>query len=144
MFSITLLPSWVNHRRLWMCSSNLRSRTEKSDIVLVELCLCSILTHDYKSTPFHEMYLNGWIFYHIRHGYLLENRSIASFFQVYSVRLFSKSAILAVNALRENWRMASDWSSSFRISFSSVSPEWATCISSVSSPALNLFQHRFM
>ena len=128
MFSITLLPSGVSHRRLRMCSSTLRSRTGKSDIVagsvkplgrrscwasvrlsrssrwmlqhagicyvllalpgreglrlhphqfeevqhplgkkeaevvLVELCLCSILIRDYKCTSFHGIYLNGWIF----------------------------------------------------------------------------------
>lgn len=65
-------------------------------------------------------------------------------YRPYFVRESSRAAMRAVRALRENWRMASDWSSSFRISFSSVSPEWATCISSVSSPALNLFQHKFM
>lgn len=70
--------------------------------------------------------------------------NLISWRYTYFVRESSRAAMRAVRALRENWRMASDWSSSFRISFSSVSPEWATCISSVSSPALNLFQHKFM
>ncbi len=35
---------------------------KEAEVVLVELCLCSILIHDYKGTSFHGIYLNGWIF----------------------------------------------------------------------------------
>ena len=36
-------------------------RKKEAEVVLVELCLCSILIHDYKGTSFHGIYLNGWI-----------------------------------------------------------------------------------
>lgn len=56
-----------------------RLRKKEAEVVLVELCLCSILIHDYdKGTSFHGIYLNGWIFYHIRHGYLQVSRKFSA------------------------------------------------------------------
>lgn len=37
-------------------------RKKEAEVVLVELCLCSILIHDYNGASFHGIYLNGWIF----------------------------------------------------------------------------------
>ena len=54
-------------------------RKKEAEVVLVELCLCSILIHDYdKGTSFHGIYLNGWILYHIRHGYLQVSRKLSA------------------------------------------------------------------
>ena len=38
-------------------------RKKEAEVVLVELCLCSILIHDYKVTSFHGIYLNGRILF---------------------------------------------------------------------------------
>ncbi len=34
-------------------------RKKETEVVLVELCLCSILIHDHKDTSFHGIYLHG-------------------------------------------------------------------------------------